>query len=338
MTSRRDFLRHSALVASAAVTVPAWARAVAGSGVERIAIGETFVAPAWLAAMADLAEGGNSADRAFWRTFSSLPPIAVNAGANELHVVTLPAPGVEAFDALQARRVSMQANEQLAQQVRESEGRIAGLATLAAVDPLAVREAERAITRLGLSGLSLGANRGLRLDHPRLWPVYEFAAAARVPVYLPAAYTAAVGESPYRTMGAAGVIMGAAADAGRHMNQLIFGGVLDAFPDLMVVLARAGEGTPYWYGRIQDTYVAIQESGGALPSRAAHEYFNDNILLTSTDMSLQTLRFCETMLGNGRILASHEHAQQALAVLATRSGMNLHQLTQVETGHWLREV
>jgi predicted TIM-barrel fold metal-dependent hydrolase len=337
MTSRREFLRRStfALSTLGMATLPNLSQAFGQIPSERLSIGETFVFPQWLAAMAAVAEGSRQrADRAFWGTLqtrlSVLDQLRDRAlAADALNLITLPAPGVEPFEVALARRLSMLGNDQLAQSVDAAGGRLAGLATISAFDPLAVREADRAITGLKLAGLNLGANRGLRLDHPALRPIYEFAAATRVPLYLPAAYTSIGGDAPYRVLGTAGVITGAAADSGGHLTQLIYGGVLDAYPSLTVIMARLGEGTPYWYGEMHDTYTAIERSGGSLPRRPIHEYFRDNILLTTTDMTPQTLKFCSAMLGDGRVLLSHEHA---------RSRVNIQNLTGLEASQLLRRA
>lgn len=333
MTTRREFLRTSTLALSTVglASLPGLASAFGRNTPGRISVGESFVFPEWLSAMAEVA--GNqphSADRAFWDAWqlAGVAPFTP-ARRGELSLVSLPAPGVEPFPLAQARSLAMLANDKLAERVADTSG-MAGLATLAAFDPLAVKEAERAITRLGLVGLSLGANRGMRLDHRSLWLVYEYAASAKVPVYLPAAYTAVAGNAPYHALGSAGVIEGAAADSGRHATQLIFGGVLDAFPGLTVVLSRMGEGTPYWYGRIRETYASLHEAGASLPARPAHEYFNDNLLLTTTDMTPQTVQFCSALLGNGRVVSSHEASGQRLAAEATRDAVDLRGITSIE--------
>jgi predicted TIM-barrel fold metal-dependent hydrolase len=347
MTSRREFLCSSTLALSAAglASVSRWASAFAGSASDRISISESFVTPQWLSAMADVtASGTNSADTAFWRTWqaggASMLDRARHAAAtaDDLTLLTLPAPGLEPFDARRARYLATHANDQLAEVIAASRGRMAGLATVAAFDAAAAREAERAIRQLGLAGISLGANRGLRLDHHSLRPIYEFANAARVPIYLPAAYAPQAGETPYRAAGRAGVITGAAADSGNHATQLIFGGVLDAYPSLIVVIARLGEGAPYWYGTVQDTYAALKNSGGASPKRPAHEYFRDNILLTTSGMSADTLQYCSAMLGNGRVLWSREPSGGQLLADAGRAGLNVRRLTGMESSSLLRSA
>lgn len=333
MTSRRDFLRTSSLALSTLglASLPGLASAFGRSGFDRVAVGETFVFPEWLSALAALTAGNShSADRAFWDAWQAagVSPFTP-AQPDVLSLVSLPAPGVEPFGASQARSLARLANDTLAERVHGTPG-LAGLATVSAFDPLAAREAERAVSRLGFVGVSLGANRGMRLDHRGLWPLYEYAAAAKVPVYLPAAYTAVAGDGPYRALGSVGVIEGAAADSGRHAMQLIFGGVLDAFPGLTVVLSRMGEGTPYWYGRIRDTYASLREAGASLPGRPAHEYFNDNLLLTTTDMTPQTVQFCSALLGAGRVVSSHEESGRRLVAEAARDAVDLRGVTSID--------
>jgi len=332
MTSRRDFLRTSTLALSTIglASLPGLAGAFGRPGFDGISVGETFVFPEWLSAMAAVARANrHSADGAFWNAWQSAGASGfAPAQPGVLGLVSLPAPGVEPFAVAQARSLAALANDRLAEWVHGMPG-AAGLATLAALDPLAVVEAERAITRLGLAGLSLGVNRGMGLDHPSLWPVYEYAASANVPVYLPASYTAIAGDAAYAALGNVGVISGAAADSGRHATQLIFGGVLDAFPRLKVVLSRMGEGTPYWYGRIRETYASLDEAGTSLPRRPAHEYFSDNILLTTTGMTPQTVQFCSVLLGTGRVVSSHEESGRRLVAEAARDGADLHGITSI---------
>ncbi len=318
MATRRDFIRNSTVAIAIAGLDPLRVLADPSSRVRsgRISVSESFLSPQWLAAFEPVAAGGgNSADRAFLAALK-----AQQSGINDLfaatapdivNLVSLPAPGVEPFALRQARSLAIEANETLAEALSSAGSSARGLATLSAFDPKAVKEAERAIGTLKMAGLSLGANRGMTLDHPSLHPVYEFAAAAGVPVYLPAAYSPSVGDVPYRAIGNAGVIFGASADSSKHATQLIFGGVLDAHPKLRVILARMGEGTPYWYSLIRDTYESLRQSGSDAPLRAAEEYFNDNILLTTADMSSRSMQFCAEMLGDGRVVSSHDHMRPA---------------------------
>jgi predicted TIM-barrel fold metal-dependent hydrolase len=336
MTNRRDFLRQSSVAAciTAFGALPAVATGLVDAKCHRLSIGENFVFPAWLSAINATAQSvGNRGDRAFSAALSRRMPMlgapSADAVPGTRQVVGLPAPGLELFEVRQARNLSIQANDLLAERVGTSAGRLAGLASIAASDPLAVKEAERAINHLKLSGLSLGATRGISLDHPTLRPIFEFAAANKVPVYLPAAYSTAVDDSPYRALGTAGVITGAAADSSRHATQLIFGAVLDDYPALRVVLGRLGEGTPYWYGQLQEAYRGVKNSGRAFPNRAAADYFSENIFLTTADMSPRVLGFCDRMLGKSRLLISHDHIPPKLFADTAGGKVDLLALTAV---------
>lgn len=297
MNSRRSFICCSGLAAAAAGfgLAPAVSFGAVRRARWRIVIDDSFRFPAWSRALghATGAESSAAASTRRQRGASQRP--------DELTLFALTAPGVEPFATDQARALSREANDRLAAMVSAARDRtrVGALATLSSTDPFAVREADRAINQLGLTGLSLAANRAMPLDDRSLWPVYEFAAASRVPVYLPtsAAATAAV----------------ASADSGRHLTQLIMGGVLDAFPALTVVLARLGEGAPHWYGRAADATAVLRDTGRASPRRPLEDYLSNNILLTTADMTAQTLQFCS---GGAMCTASAAPAIVSIALAA----------------------
>lgn len=303
MIDRRQVLAASvAGAACAAVAAPAWARALAPAVGRRVSIAETFMPREWLAAFSRHMEiRSDRADQAFWaRAQDHAPPAAAEG---ELRLVTLPAPGLEPFSPALARDLARRTNDRLAQAVADSRGAMGGLAALSVFDLRADREAERALSQLGLAGLSLGANRGMRLDDRKLWPVYEVAQAAGAPIYLPAGYSPLAGDAPYRSLNREGVIEGAAAQSRDHAAQLIFGGVIDAFPGLTFVLARLGEAAPYWYRDLVLSQAAYEAA--AAPQRDVADYFRSNLYLTTADMtSPGTREFCEIVLGPDRLLAS----------------------------------
>jgi predicted TIM-barrel fold metal-dependent hydrolase len=311
MISRRQFLTAtgaSVLAGGAAMAAPGWAVDPLWYRDRRVTISETFTPPEWLAALeAELSQGMHAADRESWRAFASASGPGVSPDADELHLLSLPAPGLEPFSVAQASQLAATLNDRLARLVHGSNGRIAGLASVLALDPRAANEAERAITRLGLSGLSLGANRGMRLGNRQLWPLYEFAQATHTAIYLPAAYSLRAGAAPYRALRREGTIAGAAADSSSHVAQLVFGGVLDAFPGLNFIVGRLGDATPHWYAKLAAAQAGTDTREPWAPRRAVSEYFRTNLFLTTAGMeSAGTLEFCDLVLGNGRVLRSRE--------------------------------
>jgi predicted TIM-barrel fold metal-dependent hydrolase len=318
MISRRHFIAASGatvLTSTTALASQDWRGSLFALGGKRVSVSETFTPPEWRQAIeASLGRSQNAVDRDFLRILAALPRGGTVAAADELQLLSLPAPGLEPVAPAEARQLAIITNDRLAQVVREGKGRVAGLASVSAFDCDAAREAERAVTKLGLAGVSLGANRGMRLTNRQLWPLYEFAQATGTPIYLPAAYSASAGDAPYRAMRREGIIAGASADSADHAAQLIFGGVLDAFPRLVVVLGRMGEAMPHWYGELAAAQAAYGGGDARAPQRQVREYFRTNLFLTTADMvSPATFEFCAATLGSGRVLRAGPGAEALVA-------------------------
>ncbi|MGI4880888.1 MAG: amidohydrolase family protein [Janthinobacterium lividum] len=275
------------------------------AGANSMLLSESFTPKIWMEAFRSSHATMPSADKAFWQSFSRQPATVVASSEGVARVLTLPAPGVEAFKWTVAQRLVPEINDRMADAIRNDRS-VSGFATLSAQDPQILREAERSLSQLRLSGLTLGANRGVRLDDRRFWPLYEFAEAAGAPLYFPAAYTAVAGDAPYGALDRAGVLTGASADSGAHANQLIFGGVLDAFPKLNVILARMGDGAATRYGQLVGNQEHLVASGSRGPERSIEDYFKQNIYLTTSDVrSNETVAFLNQVIGKGRTLPIH---------------------------------
>src|SRR3984957_440363 len=77
----------------------------------------------------------------------------------DMHLLSLTAPGVQMFDADTASELATLANDRLAEVISRHPTRFAGLATFAPQSPRrAVREMERAITKLKLNGFIVNSH------------------------------------------------------------------------------------------------------------------------------------------------------------------------------------
>jgi len=127
--------------------------------------------------------------------------------------------------------------------------RFVGLATLPMVDPeRAVDELDRASRLPGIRGVYLGTNIDDRdLDDPRFTPVFARIEALRLPVFLHPLKTLDRSErmKPYYLAN----IIGNPLDTAIACAHLVFGGVLDRFPDLEICLPHAGGVMPILIGR-----------------------------------------------------------------------------------------
>jgi aminocarboxymuconate-semialdehyde decarboxylase len=138
-------------------------------------------------------------------------------------------------------------NDELAQIGRAHPSRCAPLGTVPLQDPAAaVRELERCMA-LGLHGIEIETHAaGRNLDDPTLRPLFAAAASLGAIVFL----------HPLAVLGAERLrahylsnLLGNPTDTAVAIASLVFGGVLDAHPDLKIVCAHGGGSAPALCGR-----------------------------------------------------------------------------------------
>ncbi len=135
-------------------------------------------------------------------------------------------------------------------------GRFVGTIQLPMQAPeLAVRELERAAKLPGLRVVYLATHiNGTNLDDKAFWPVYERCEALGLPIFLHPLYPCG-GERIARHF--LRNLCGNPNENGLAAASLVFGGVLDAFPGLVVMLPQAGGTFPWLIGRF-DRGVAVR--------------------------------------------------------------------------------
>jgi len=158
----------------------------------------------------------------------------------DIHVLTIPAPGADRFDGDGAIAIARVANDAIAAIARKYPKRFIGFFTLPTCDIKAsLDELERSVNDLGLRGFGGFANlNGQALDREELFPIYERLAKYKLPVYLhPTAplATEAVGIDIMPTL-----IFGWAFDSTVAMTRLVYGRVLERFPEISWVVADVG--------------------------------------------------------------------------------------------------
>jgi predicted TIM-barrel fold metal-dependent hydrolase len=115
---------------------------------------------------------------------------------------------------------------------------------------------------------------------------------------------------PYRDYHLEHAIWGYQAETGLHGLRLIVSGVLDAYPELKIVLGHMGEGLPYWFYRLDwmATHYPMRRPPVKLkPS----EYFKRNFAITTSGVNwLPALKFCIEVLGADNILFAVDYPYQ----------------------------
>ena len=140
-------------------------------------------------------------------------------------------------------------NEAIAELTRHPSGRFLGIATLPMQDPArAADELSRAATRLGLKGAQIGSHiEGRNLDDPALEPLWAIAEALGAFILIHPQKTAA-GERTKEFY--LKNLIGNPLETTIAAASLVFGGVLERYPDLKICLVHGGGFLPFQTGRM----------------------------------------------------------------------------------------
>ena len=160
-------------------------------------------------------------------------------------------------------------NEAVAAHCAAGAGRLYGLGTLPLQHPaIAVRELDRAVTELGLTGVSVSTNvDGRELADPAFDPVWEAAAALGAVVFIHP-----WGCSLGTRLGAhfLGNTFGQPAETALALSHLIFGGTLDRHPRLKLLAAHGGGFLPTYSGRSDHAWAHRPDARGCAEPPSAY--------------------------------------------------------------------
>lgn len=177
----------------------------------------------------------------------------------DAQVLTVPAPGADRFEGEGAVRIARVANDAVAAIARKYPLRFVGFFTLPTCNVNAsLDELERSVNELGLKGFGCFANlNGRVLDREELFPIYERLAKYKLPVYIhPTAplATEATGIDIMPTL-----IFGWAFDSTVAMTRLVYGKVLERFPEIDFVVADVGGVLAFFAQRAINIYTGRTE-------------------------------------------------------------------------------
>jgi predicted TIM-barrel fold metal-dependent hydrolase len=172
----------------------------------------------------------------------------------DIHVLTIPAPGADRFEGEDALAIARAANDTIAAICRKHPSRFIGFFTLPTSSISAsLDELERSVHELGLKGFGSFSNlNGQALDREELFPIYERLAKYNLPVYIhPTAPLAsqATGIDIMPTL-----IFGWAFDSTVAMTRLVYGRVLERFPEIDFIVADVGGVLAFFAQRAKNIY------------------------------------------------------------------------------------
>jgi len=176
----------------------------------------------------------------------------MDAQGVDVQVVSIHMPLVSYhLEPAEGRRLARDVNDEIAAMARQWPRRFAGLATLPAQDVgAAIDELERAVHVLGLKGAELDtAVNGDNWDEPRFLPLFKAAEAMGAVLFFhpqPQHNFLLQRTERYGLANSLGVIV----EDTLIVAILIFGGILDACPDLKVCIAHGGGVACFGMGRL----------------------------------------------------------------------------------------
>jgi aminocarboxymuconate-semialdehyde decarboxylase len=205
------------------------------------------------------------------------------------------------LDPAQGRALARDVNDEIAAMARQWPQRFAGLATLPVQDvKAAIDELERTVTVLGLKGAELDTVvNGENWDAPRFLPLFKAAEAMGAVLFFhpqPQHNFMMQRTTRYGLFNSLGVIV----EDAIVVAVLIFGGVLDACPDLKVCIAHGGGPACFAMGRLdrgwQGTADALRIIKQA-PSTYQRRLYYDSVV-----GSEKALRFLLDEVGADRVV------------------------------------
>lgn len=179
-----------------------------------------------------------------------------------------------------ALKVARICNDGITDFVSRAADRLVGIGSVPLQDvPRAIGELERSVTSLGLKGAWISSNvRSRDLGDPKFGRFWAKARELDVPVFIhPLGFT-----SPDRLQKwALWSTIGQPLEEALAMSSLIYEGVMDAYPGLMIVVCHGGGFMPYYIGRHDEAFAQRREIRDKLkkrPSAYLSRFYYDTVI------------------------------------------------------------
>jgi uncharacterized protein len=199
-------------------------------------------------------------------------------------------------------------NDFIAQVCQESP-RVKAIALLPFQDvDAAVKEANRAITELGLAGVAV-ATQGMKehLGSQTYWPIYEELQRLDVPFCVHNRREGPRGDDRFDSFMYMHTI-GRPVETVIQFAGLIYSGVPEAFPQLRIGFMETGVGwVPYWMERMDEEWEKRGEVEAPLCKRKPSDYVRDGNLFFATEPEEEMLPYVMERIGSDKIIFGSDY-------------------------------
>ena len=197
----------------------------------------------------------------------------------DIQVLTLSTPNVYFSTRKRNLYLAQMTNDFFAGLVQKYPKRFIGFCSVPLGNPDdAIRELHRAVKDLGMKGVVLGTNiNGTHLHVKEYWPFYEEVHLLNLPIFLHPMvplHPETMAEWPLVPL------IGFVMDTTLTVTKMVYSGLFDRYPDLVLILPHLGGTIPFLYERIDNGYRAfpdVKASIPKLPSEYLKNFYYDTV-------------------------------------------------------------
>jgi aminocarboxymuconate-semialdehyde decarboxylase len=217
------------------------------------------------------------------------------------------------LDAAVTREIADECNQELSGMMRAHPDRFMGLASIPLQDvPAAIEVMEHAVGEMGFKGITIGDHvDGVTLDDPRFRPFWAAVEQLGAVVFFHQC-AATVVEGRTTRYGLPNVI-GNLVERAITFGTLVYGGVMDRYPDLKLCLGHAGGYTAFGIARMDKGWIAGAmenmpefEDARTFLERAPSDYVG-RFWYDSCTYTESTLRFLLDVVGSDRVVLGTDY-------------------------------
>ncbi len=257
-------------------------------------------------AAAPSAEAGALTNSYLWDTDRRLR-LMDQVGIDKQVLVLVRPPMWLGMDRPTLHRLTRIANDGLAAMAAAHPDRFVSVGVLPAMDDVLLGELQRIDEELRLPGVLIFSNiEGRALDDEIMWPLYDEAARRKLPIWIhpqhPQSY-------PWLKKNLLDRLFGWPFETTLAMARLVYGGVLEKYPDLVFVTHHLGGMIPYYAERADAMTPASARHAGAVPDDPPVEltgkpsdYFRKFYNDTMVSGSLSALQCGLDFFGPGHVM------------------------------------
>lgn len=239
---------------------------------------------------------------------------AMDATGIDVAILSMTAPGVQVFEAEEAKAMVTRANDALKDACDRHPTRYAGMTSIVPQDAeWSAGEIRRGKEELGFKGVMVNSHtQGEYLDDPKFDPIFRACVEAGQPLYIHPQSPPDSMIKPMLEVGLDGAIFGFGVEVGMHLLRLITTGIFDRYPDLEIIVGHGGEALPYWMYRLDYMHQASVRSGRyermqPLKKRIP-DYMRENVYITTSGMAWEpSIVFSQQVLGDDRVMYAMDY-------------------------------